>query len=51
MKVWIIIKNEGMPYEPYPQVKKVYTDEENANAYVEKNDKFNNYDVEEWDVE
>lgn len=50
MKVWIVIKDEGTPYEPYPQIKRVYEDEENAQAYVDKNDMFNNYDIEEWEV-
>ena len=50
MKVFVVIKDEGGPYELYPQIKRIYADEENANVYVEKNNMYNNYDIEEWEV-
>ena len=46
-----MIKDEGNPYEPYPQIKKVYAEEGNAEDYADKNDMYGEYDVEEWEVE
>jgi hypothetical protein len=54
MKVWIVIKDNGNQYEPYPQIVRVYSDEENAQAYIdaqEKHHQYNEYDIEEWQVE